>query len=114
MVKCCIGAEPDAIRDVRRSAVATLAVLISHLQELLSAFRPHLKPESLVVDVCSVKEPVRWVQDRRLPAVAAHLEVVKNDTWQLFEDMNRYNPYAQDARQAFITAMNEIKGKLRG
>ena len=42
------------------------------------------------------------------------LEVVENDTWQLFEDMNRYNPYAQDARQAFITAMNEIEGKLRG
>jgi len=42
------------------------------------------------------------------------LEVVENDTWQLFEDMNRYNPYAQDARQAFITAMHEIEGKLRG
>jgi len=42
------------------------------------------------------------------------LEVVENDTWQLFEDMNRYNPYAQDARQAFITAMNAIEGKLRG
>jgi prephenate dehydrogenase len=42
------------------------------------------------------------------------LEVVENDTWQLFEDMNRYNPYAQDARQAFITAMHAIEGKLRG
>jgi prephenate dehydrogenase len=42
------------------------------------------------------------------------LEVVENDTWQLFEDMNRYNPYAQDARQAFITAMHDIEGKLRG
>ncbi|DAC71662.1 MAG TPA: prephenate dehydrogenase/arogenate dehydrogenase family protein, partial [Thermoplasmata archaeon] len=39
---------------------------------------------------------------------------VENDTWQLFEDMNRYNPYAQAARQAFITAMNEIEGKLGG
>jgi len=41
------------------------------------------------------------------------LEVVENDTWQLFEDMNRYNPYAQDARKAFIAAMHEIEGKLR-
>ena len=42
------------------------------------------------------------------------LDVVENDTWQLFEDMNRFNPYAQDARQAFITAMHAIEGKLRG
>jgi prephenate dehydrogenase len=41
------------------------------------------------------------------------LEVVENDTWQLFEDMNRYNSYAQNARQAFIAAMNEIEGKLK-
>jgi len=42
------------------------------------------------------------------------LEVVENDTWQLFEDMNRYNPYAHDARQAFITAMSAIEEKLGG
>ena len=42
------------------------------------------------------------------------LEVVENDTWQLFEDMNRYNPYAQDAREAFITAMHAIEEKLGG
>jgi prephenate dehydrogenase len=202
------GAEPAAIGDVCCSDIVVLAVPISHLQDLLSAIRPHLKPKSLVVDVCSVKEqPVRWMQellpetvdilgthpmfgpdsaadslagrkivlcpvrigdlrfekvkhylgskglvlietsvedhDRQIAVSLAlthtigrslaqfgaqpqvidtegykrllHiLEVVENDTWQLFEDMNRYNPYAQEARQAFITALNEIEGKLRG
>jgi prephenate dehydrogenase len=200
------GAEPGAIGDVCCSDIVILAVPISQLQGLLSAIRPHLQPESLVIDVCSVKEqPVRWMQallpetvdilgthpmfgpdsaadslegrkivlcpvrigDKRFEKVKRYLrskglvlietsaedhdrqiavslalthtigrslaqfgaqpqeidtegykrllrilEVVENDTWQLFEDMNRYNPYAQDARQAFIKAMNEIEGKL--
>jgi prephenate dehydrogenase len=200
------GAEPSAIGDVCCSDIVILAVPISQLQGLLSAIRPHLQPESLVIDVCSVKEqPVRWMQallpetvdilgthpmfgpdsaadslegrkivlcpvrigDKRFEKVKRYLrskglvlietsaedhdrqiavslalthtigrslaqfgaqpqeidtegykrllrilEVVENDTWQLFEDMNRYNPYAQDARQAFIKAMNEIEGKL--
>jgi prephenate dehydrogenase len=202
-----VGVMPVAIGDVCRSDIVILAVPISHLQGLLSAIRPHLKPESLVVDVCSVKEqPVRWMQEllpetvdilgthpmfgpdsaadslegckivlcpvriggkrlekvkhylgskglilietsaedhdrqiavslalthtigRSLAQFGAHpqvidtegykrllriLDVVENDTWQLFEDMNRYNSYAQNARQAFITAMNEIDGKLK-
>jgi prephenate dehydrogenase len=202
------GAAPAAIGDACRSDIVILAVPISQLQSLLSAIRPHLKPGSLVVDVCSVKEqPVRWMQDllpetvdilgthpmfgpdsaadslegrkivlcpvrigdQRLAKVKHYLkskglalietsaedhdrqiavslalthtigrslaqfgaqpqaidtegyrrllrilEVVENDTWQLFEDMNRYNPYAQDAREAFITALNAIEGKLRG
>jgi prephenate dehydrogenase len=200
------GAEPGAIGDVCCSDIVILAVPISQLQGLLSAIRPHLQPESLVIDVCSVKEqPVRWMQallpetvdilgthpmfgpdsaadslegrkivlcpvrigDKRFEKVKRYLrskglvlietsaedhdrqiavslalthtigrslaqfgaqpqeidtegykrllrilEVVENDTWQLFEDMNRYNPYAQDARKAFIKAMNEIEGKL--
>ncbi|MBI9082154.1 MAG: prephenate dehydrogenase/arogenate dehydrogenase family protein [Desulfobacterales bacterium] len=40
------------------------------------------------------------------------LGVVENDTWQLFEDMNRYNPYAQDARKRFMAAMSDIDGRL--
>ena len=203
-----VGAAPASIGDVCRSDIVILAVPISHLQGLLSAIRPHLPPETLVVDVCSVKkQPVRWMQEllpetvdilgthpmfgpdsaadslegckivlcpvridakrfekvrhylgskgivmietsaedhdrqiavslalthtigRSLALFGARpqeidtegyrrllriLEVVENDTWQLFEDMNRYNPYAQDARQAFITAMHVIEGKLRG
>jgi prephenate dehydrogenase len=40
------------------------------------------------------------------------LEVVDHDTWQLFLDMNRYNPYAREKRQIFIDAMQSIEEKL--
>jgi prephenate dehydrogenase len=40
------------------------------------------------------------------------LEVVENDTWQLFEDMHRYNPYAGQERRAFISAMQSIAARL--
>lgn len=40
------------------------------------------------------------------------LEVVENDTWQLFEDMNRYNPYAENKRTAFMGALQKISRKL--
>jgi prephenate dehydrogenase len=42
------------------------------------------------------------------------LEVVENDTWQLFVDMHRYNPYAQETRNSFMTAMQEIDSELNG
>lgn len=41
------------------------------------------------------------------------LEVVENDTWQLFEDMNRFNPYAEKTRQAFLEALETIEQKVR-
>ncbi|MGD8992931.1 MAG: prephenate dehydrogenase/arogenate dehydrogenase family protein [Desulfobacterales bacterium] len=40
------------------------------------------------------------------------LEVVENDTWQLFYDMHRYNPYAQEKRTAFMQAMQKINDQL--
>jgi len=40
------------------------------------------------------------------------LEVVEHDTWQLFEDMNRYNPYAKGKRAAFMNALNRIEDRL--
>lgn len=40
------------------------------------------------------------------------LGVVRNDTWQLFEDMHHYNPYAGEKRQAFIKAMARINDRL--
>ena len=40
------------------------------------------------------------------------LGVVENDTWQLFDDMNRFNPYAEDARKRFMAAMAEIDARL--
>lgn len=40
------------------------------------------------------------------------LEVVENDTWQLFEDMHRYNPYAAQNRKEFQAAMQQIEAQL--
>ena len=40
------------------------------------------------------------------------LEVVEHDTWQLFYDMHRYNPYAQEKRAAFRQAMQKIDEQL--
>lgn len=41
------------------------------------------------------------------------LEVVEHDTWQLFYDMHRYNPYAQEKRAAFMQAMQKIDDQLQ-
>ncbi len=41
------------------------------------------------------------------------LGVVGNDTWQLFEDMHRFNPYAADARRRFLAAMAELDESLQ-
>jgi len=41
------------------------------------------------------------------------LEVVENDTWQLFEDMHRFNPFAAATRQKFLEAMLEIEEHLK-
>jgi len=40
------------------------------------------------------------------------LGVVSHDTWQLFEDMHTFNPYAKQKRQAFIDAMTDIHERL--
>ena len=40
------------------------------------------------------------------------LGVVSHDTWQLFEDMHAYNPYAREKREAFIAAMTDIHERL--
>jgi prephenate dehydrogenase len=40
------------------------------------------------------------------------LEVVAHDTWQLFYDMHRYNPYARQKRSAFKQAMQKINDQL--
>jgi len=201
-----IGAQPVAFATASRCKVVILAVPISCLQDVLSQMRPHLTPDSLVVDVCSVKEhPVRWMQELLPPSVellGSHpmfgpdsaadtlkgrkivlcpvriaskrcaairdyltakglvvietnpsehdrqiavslalthfigrslagmgakpqdidtegykrllriLDVVENDTWQLFEDMNRYNAYAVEARRDFMNAMLAIERRI--
>ncbi len=40
------------------------------------------------------------------------LEVVENDTWQLFEDMHRFNPFAAATRRDFLEAMLAIEDHL--
>ena len=40
------------------------------------------------------------------------LEVVENDTWQLFVDMHRYNPHARQHRSEMIAAINRVSSKL--
>lgn len=40
------------------------------------------------------------------------LQTVQNDTWQLFEDMNRYNAYAPSMRRKFLGSMRSIDAKL--
>jgi prephenate dehydrogenase len=40
------------------------------------------------------------------------LDVVERDTWQLFVDMHRYNPYARKKRVEFINLMQEINSRL--
>ena len=40
------------------------------------------------------------------------LEVVERDTWQLFQDMHRYNPYAKKKRIEFMEVMQEITSRL--
>lgn len=41
------------------------------------------------------------------------LDTVKNDTWQLFEDMNKYNPYSKTIRERLIKSLNKINKKLQ-
>ncbi|MDJ0784321.1 MAG: prephenate dehydrogenase/arogenate dehydrogenase family protein [Desulfosarcinaceae bacterium] len=40
------------------------------------------------------------------------LEVVENDTWQLFQDMHHYNPFADEERTRFMDAMAQINLRL--
>jgi len=40
------------------------------------------------------------------------LEVVTNDTWQLFVDMHRFNPQTPAVRQAFMAALEQIHGEI--
>jgi prephenate dehydrogenase len=40
------------------------------------------------------------------------LEVVERDTWQLFVDMHRYNPYARKKRIEFMDIMQDLNARL--
>ena len=200
------GAQPASLETVCRQGIVIPCVPISKFKDNLKTIAPLLKTDSLVIDVCSVKEyPVQWMskelpdsvsilathpmfgpdsaadslKDRkiclcqvRVPEKQYHkikhylvskklivieatarehdeqiatslslthligrtlsesgavtldidtegykrllriLEVVERDTWQLFQDMHRYNPYAREKRLAFMNVMKEINAKL--
>jgi len=200
------GAQPASLETVCRQDIVIPCVPISTFRANLKTMAPLLKSDSLVIDVCSVKEyPVQWMsaelpesvsilathpmfgpdsaadslKDRkiclcrvRMPEKQYHkiksylaskglivieatarehdeqiatslslthligrtlsecgaspldidtegykrllriLEVVERDTWQLFQDMHHYNPYAREKRLAFMNVMKEINAKL--
>ena len=200
------GAQAASLETVCRQDIVIPCVPISTFRENLKSIAPLLKSETLVIDVCSVKEyPVQWMleelpdsvsilathpmfgpdsaadslQDRKIclcrvrvpekqynkiknylaskglivieASAREHdeqiatslslthligrtlsecgavpmdidtegykrllhiLEVVERDTWQLFLDMHRYNPYARKRRIEFMDVMNKISDRL--
>lgn len=40
------------------------------------------------------------------------LETVENDSFELFVDMNKYNPYAEETMSTFFKCLSDIKGKV--
>ena len=40
------------------------------------------------------------------------LLTVQNDAWQLFEDMNKFNPYAKETLDHFLKSLELVKGKI--
>lgn len=200
------GARAASLEAVCQQEIVVPCVPISEFQEVLQDIAPLLRPDALVVDVCSVKEyPVRLMRDilpQTVSILATHpmfgpdsasdslegrkiclcevriaaqkfqrikdcltakglvvieatpeehdeqiatslslthfigrtlseygakqldidtegykrllhiLEVVERDTWQLFLDMNHYNPYAKAKRAAFMDVMKDINSRL--
>jgi prephenate dehydrogenase len=39
-------------------------------------------------------------------------ETVTNDSWQLFFDMQKFNPYAEAVREKFIDCLNKVNSKI--
>lgn len=59
-----------------------------------------MKASSLQIDTKGYRDLIRI------------LDTVKNDTWQLFEDMNRYNKYTKKIRTDFIKSVAKVDNKL--
>jgi prephenate dehydrogenase len=200
------GAHPASLETVCRQDIVIPCVPISVFRDNLKSIAPLLRPDTLVIDVCSVKEyPVQWMtedlpdsvsilgthpmfgpdsaadslKDRKISLCRVRvpdkqyrkikkyllskglivieatarehdeqiatslslthfigrilsesgavpldidtegykrllriLEVVERDTWQLFLDMHRYNPYARKKRIEFMDIMQDINAKL--
>lgn len=40
------------------------------------------------------------------------LETVENDSWQLFVDMNKYNPYSKTTRKEFLDSLSKVDKRI--
>jgi prephenate dehydrogenase len=201
-----VGAVASSLEEVCQQRFVILSVPISAMPDTLKRIGPMLPPQTVVIDVCSVKiHPLKWMRDflpphvfilgthpmfgpdsaadslegrklvlcrermpkglyrrvhhylrtkqleviettpedhdrqiavslslthfigRSLSAFGAGalkidtegyrrlmytLGVVEHDTWQLFEDMHRFNPFARQTRAAFMEAMQKIDQQL--
>jgi prephenate dehydrogenase len=55
------------------------------------------------------KQSITTLGFERLLAVN---ETVNNDTWQLFIDMQRFNPYTKKTRKNYLNALNQLDKKI--
>lgn len=40
------------------------------------------------------------------------LQTVENDSWQLFVDMNKYNPYSESTREEFLESLSKVNKRI--
>lgn len=40
------------------------------------------------------------------------LKTVENDSWQLFVDMNKYNPYSESTREEFLESLSKVNKRI--
>lgn len=67
------GAKAKTLAEVAASDIVMPIVPISEMKKTLEALAPHIRPGTLVIDTCSVKEaPVEWMK-KILPA---HCEIL--------------------------------------
>ena len=65
------GAIPASLAETCRQRVVILSVPISTMREMFQQIAPLLRPDAMVVDVCSVKVyPVEWMTEALPPSVS--------------------------------------------
>ena len=60
------------------------------------------------MEVSSVEMDTRSYRD-----LLRILDSVKNDTWQLFEDMNKFNRHSEKIRNDFIKSVNSVSRRIK-
>ena len=59
-----LGVELVSLEEAAGAEIVVLAVPVQNLREILGSVAPHLRPEALVLDVCSTKvRPVAWMRE---------------------------------------------------